>query len=68
MMTAMPTANIWWKNVHKGVHRVEIRKTPKGGNSYYVVTDQEGNEFVPNWCSRTARTAQAYLDRLARAK
>jgi len=64
-MAGMPTANIGWQKVTP-FFRVYIRKTPKGENSYYVVIDESGKEFVPDWCSRTRLQAQMHLDRLAK--
>jgi hypothetical protein len=61
----MPTANIEWRAVKATTHRVEIRSTPKGGNTYYVVTDAAGNKFVPCWGSRDAKAAQTHLNNMA---
>jgi len=61
---SMPTKNIEWTDITKD-YKVDIRWTLKGGNSYYVVTDKEGTEYVPSWNGRDAREAQFHLNRLA---
>jgi hypothetical protein len=64
-MSAMPTANIQWGDV-SSLHRVYVRRTPKGGNSYFVVIDEDGNEAVPSWSGHDSVRAQEWLNRLAR--
>lgn len=64
-MAATPKANIEWSKVKANTHKVEIRSTPKGGNSYYVVTDQRGRKFVPFWGGQDAWAAQYHLNTLA---
>ena len=63
----MPRGNIEWCKVTP-LHQVKIRRTPKGGNSYFVVIDETGTEFVPFWGGNDSRRAQDYLNRRAGVK
>ena len=62
---SMPKRNIEWKDVSP-LFQVEVRRTPKGGNFYFVATDEQGRELVPNWGSVDAFAAQEHLNRLAK--
>jgi hypothetical protein len=61
---AMPRGNIGWESV-SSLFQVEVRRTTKGGNSYFVATDEKGAEFVPNWGGSDSVRAQGHLNRLA---
>ena len=63
---AMPTANIHWKRIIPK-HRVYVRQTPKGGNSYFVAVLLDGTEAVVNWGGNDSYSAQEYLNKRVRA-
>lgn len=63
-MAAMPKANIYWSEVFS-FHSTYVRQTPKGGNSYFLVVDEGGKEFVPYWEGRESHQAQGWLNRMA---
>jgi hypothetical protein len=66
-MSRMPSSSVVWWRVKATTHHVEIRNTPRGSNTYFVVTDQHGNKLVPCWGNQDVKAAQAHLSSLARA-